>query len=73
MDTIKKDEILDIAPQMKKMKLNNISSNDTTEYFLKNYEISDPFENLKNAFPSISDKVNLTKMFFIQFLIKIYY
>jgi len=58
MDFIKKDEILDIAPQMKRMKLNNISTNDNTEFYLKNYESSDPFENLKLAFPSISEKVN---------------
>jgi hypothetical protein len=64
MDMIKKDEILDIAPQLKRMKLNNISSNDNTEFYLRNYEISDPFENLKLAFPSISEKVNFFKLFY---------
>lgn len=53
----KKDEILDIAPQMNKMKLNNFSANDT-DLSLKAFENPDPFENLKTAFPSISDKVN---------------
>ena len=60
-NTIKKDDNLDIAPQMKRMKINSFSNTDK-EFSLKNYEISDPFENLKTAFPSISDKVTIHKI-----------
>jgi len=57
INTNKINDIFDLAPQMKRMKLNNYS-NSEKEFTLKNYEISDPFENIKNAFPTISDKVN---------------
>jgi hypothetical protein len=54
---IKINDLFDLAPQMKRMKLNTYE-NSEKEYTLTNFEISDPYENIKNAFPSISDKVN---------------
>ncbi len=49
---------MDIAPQMKKMKLNNSHSNTAeTDIIMANLSSSDPLENLKTAFPSISENV----------------
>lgn len=52
---IKEDE-QDIAPQMKRMKLNT-TLNPDIEIKMSNYISSDPYENLKTAFPSISENV----------------
>lgn len=52
------DTELDIAPQMKKMKLNNSNSNaPESDIIMSNLNSSDPLENLKTAFPSISENV----------------
>lgn len=52
------DAEMDIAPQMKKMKLNNTNSSaPETDIIMSNLTTSDPFENLKTAFPSISENV----------------
>jgi len=53
-----KDTEFDIAPQMKKMKLNNISNNvPETDIIMNNFTSGDNLENLKIAFPSISENV----------------
>lgn len=55
---------IDIAPQMKKMKLNNSNSSaPESDIIMSNLVSSDPLENLKTAFPSISENV----IFFLHF------
>lgn len=52
------DTEMDIAPQMKKMKLNNSNSSaPQDDIIMSNLVPSDPLENLKTAFPSISENV----------------
>jgi len=52
-----KDAEMDIAPQMKKMKLNNSNNMADIELNMTNFTSNDPLENLKTAFPSISENV----------------
>lgn len=53
-----KDAEFDIAPQMKKMKLNNNSNNvPEVDLIMSNFTSGDNVENLKIAFPSISENV----------------
>lgn len=55
-----KDAEYDIAPQMKKMKLNNSNINaPESDIIMSNLNTSDPLENLKIAFPSISENVKI--------------
>jgi hypothetical protein len=67
-----KDAEYDIAPQMKKMKLNNSNyKSPESDTIMSHLGPSDPLENLKTAFPSISENVNFG--FFILYFLLILY
>jgi hypothetical protein len=67
LNQIIKDTDMDIAPQMKKMKLNNGNNSADIELNMSNFTSNDSLENLRNAFPSISEnvKIDLTNIYTI--------